>query len=183
MRRYAPCAKILIFAAVLILLSACNLPQKSPAATQPASTTPFTLPTPPPTAALPSGAISTVTPGEEPSVPPATDAPATTVTPAAIYPDTPEGVVQAFVGAYPEDTNGMLQYLSASVLASLPAGGPGELLNVQGDVNGFLILSGSTVPQPPQAEVQGAFQAGTQLVQRTFNLVQENGRWVINGIQ
>ena len=177
MRRYAVCAKILKFAAALILLSACNLPQKGPAATQPASTTPFILPTPTPTAALPSGTLYTVTPGEEPSVPPATAAPA------AVYPDTPEGVVQAFVGAYPEDTNGMLQYLSASLVASLPAGGPGELLNVQGDVNGFLILSGSTVPQPPQAEVQGAFQVGTQQVQRTFNLVQENGRWVINGIQ
>jgi len=168
----------LIFAAALILLSACNLPQKSPAATQSASTTPFTLPTPPPTSALPSGTISMVTPGEEPSVPPAT-----AVTPAAVYPDTPEGVVQAFVYAYPDDTNGMLQYLGASLVASLPAGGPGEILNVQGDVNGFIILSGSTVPQPPQAEVQGAFQVGTQQVLRTFNLVQENGRWVINGIQ
>ncbi len=176
----------MILAAALILLSACNLPFSNPTAssqkpTPQASGTPFTLATPPATTPT-RPAVTIITPTPSPA---AATAPAATetVTPAGAYPDTPEGVIQAFVDAYPEDTNGMLQYLSASLKSSLPPGGPGERLNLPGDINGFVILSGSAVPQPPQAVYQGAFQVGTQQVLRTFDLVKENGRWVINGIQ
>ncbi len=114
----------------------------------------------------------------------ATTAPAgATGAPVSAYPDTPDGVIQAFVEAYPDDTAGMLQYLGASLRASLPAGGPGELLNVQGDINGMLILSGAAVPNPPQAEYQVALEVGAEQVLRTFTLGQENGLWVITGIQ
>lgn len=189
MRRYAYCAQLLLLAAALLFLSACNLPQKSPTAsrtvTNPAAgRTPFALQTlQPPSDTLPAGAALTATPAEQQTAPPTTPAAATTVTQAAVYPDSPEGVVQAFIDAYPDDTSTMLQYLSTSLKASLPTGGPGELLKVLGDINGFVILSGSTVPQPPQAEIQGAFQVGVQQALRTFYLVQENGRWVITSIQ
>ncbi len=144
----------------------------SPAATMPS----FVTFTPPATTTAPSAATDT---------PPATTtAPsAATGAPTLVYPDTPDGVIQAFVEAYPDDTAGMLEYLGASLRASLPAGGPGELLNVQGDINGMLILSGAAVPNPPQAEFQVALEVGAVQVLRTFTLAQENGRWVITGIQ
>ena len=190
MRRIAKFAQFVILAAALILLSACNLPQNAPpAATAPQpSDTPFTLATPPAaTATRPAVTIITATPGPPAATAgrPATAPAAATeaVTQPGTYPGTPNGVVLAFVDAYPDDTNGMLQYLSASLKSSLPQGGPGALLNVPGDVNGFVILSGSAVPQPPQAQIQAAFQMGAQQAMRTFDLVQENGRWVINSIQ
>ena len=179
-----------ILASILSLLFACNLPYAArpttPGPSPEASSTLFTGATLPgaPTATQPAINIITTTPGVQSSAPPATAAPPTaTSKPVLVYPDTPEGVIQAFVEAYPDDTDGMRQYLSASLRASLPAGGPGELLNVQGDINGFLILSGSSVPDPPQAVFQCAIQVGTEQVVRTFNLIQENGRWVISGIQ
>ncbi len=180
---------------ILCLFTACNLPyaaSPTPAGPTPeASATYFTVATPEAaTATQPAINIVTLTPGVQPSAPPATATlPATSVpatatsAPVLVYPDTPEGVIQAFVDAYPDDTAGMLQYLSASLRASLPAGGPGELLNVQGDINGMLILSGAAVPNPPQAEFQVALQLGTEEALRTFDLDQENSRWVITGIQ
>ncbi len=185
-----------IGACLVILLSACNLPYAAqPTPTGPAleaSVTPFALETQPgaPTATSPAINIITATPAAPPTPPPASTLPPPTAapptansTPAVAYPDTPEGVIQAFVEAYPDDTSGMLQFLSASLRASLPAGGPGELLNVQGDINGMLILSGSSIPNPPQAVFQVALQLGTEQALRTFSLGQETGRWVITGIQ
>jgi len=188
---------------ICCLFTACNLPYAARPTTEgpapEASATPFRVATQGAAAATqPSINLLTTTPGEQTSTPPevtlppgatatpptaSITPPAATSAPVLVYPDTPEGVIQAFLEAYPDDTAGMLQYLGASLRASLPGGGPGELLNVQGDINGMLILSGSAVPNPPQAVFQVALQVGTEQVLRTFTLGQENGRWVITGIQ
>jgi hypothetical protein len=163
---------------LLCLLAACNLPYAA-RPTPGTSATPFTLATQGAAdATQPANNVVDATSAVPPPAPPQA-----TSAPVQFYPAAPDGVVQAFVDAYPDDTAGMLHYLGASLRASLPAGGPGALLNVQGDINGMLILSGSAVPNPPQAEFQVALQVGAEQVLRTFNLGQENGHWVITGIR
>ena len=56
------------------------------------------------------------------------------------------------------------------------------LLQVEGDVNGFVVQSGSEVPDPPQAVVLVDMVAGGSRLSRTFNLVKEKDRWLINSI-
>ena len=145
---------------VLLVFSACNLPQHA-AQTLPAqaNASPTLLP----------GETGTATfiPNVSGATPPVGD---------------PNDVVRAYLIAYPDDTASMLSCLSNSLRAALPAGGPGELLQVQGDVNGFVIQSGSQAPNPPQAAVLVALQAGGTRSLRTFNLIQENNKWVINSI-
>ncbi len=184
------------------MLAACNLPyavQPTPAGSSPvASVTPFAVATPEAvTATQPAILVITLTPEPQSTETlTATLLPATATQPAAtsmappsasptavVYPDTPDGVIEAFVESYPDDTADMLLFLSSSLQASLPAGGPGALLNLSGSVNGMIILSGAAAPNPPQAEYQVALQVGTEQVLRTFTLGQENGRWVITGIQ
>jgi hypothetical protein len=118
-----------------------------------------------------------------PATLPATAAPPAQTATARAYPTNPVDVVLDFVQAYPEQTAEMAGYLSNAMRAAMPKGGPGELLRVQGDINGFTILSGSAVPNPPVAVVVAAFEAGGARVERTFDLIQEKGVWVINGIR
>jgi hypothetical protein len=155
---------VLLLAGLALTCAACNLPQKG-AGTLPA---PAQATSPVRTAAVtpPSGQ-----PGGQPTA-------AGNATPAA----DPSAVVQAFLIAYPDDTLGMENCLSSTLKAALPAGGPGMLLQVEGDVNGFVISSGSEVPNPPQAVVMVDMVAGNSRLTRTFNLVKENDRWVINSI-
>ena len=160
---------------VLLACSACNLPQHG-AQTLPEQpgVSPTLLPILRGTAFPPAAATFTPTvPGSRPATPPGALPP-----PAG----DPNGAVQAYLVAYPDDTAGMLSCLSRSLRAALPAGGPGELLQVQGDVNGFVIQSGSQVPNAPQAVILVALQAGGARSLRTFNLIQENNKWVINSI-
>lgn len=106
-----------------------------------------------------------------------------TITPTFLpYPDTPDGVVEAFLEAYPDDETLMLRCLSKARRAALPPGGAGELLRVQGDLEGFVIQSATVQPNPPQAVVTAAIQAGGDEVQRTFTLIREQQGWVIEGI-
>ena len=156
---------------VLLACSGCNLPQHGAQALPVGSST--LQPSVTGTAFPPAAATFTPT---VPGAPPAATPPA----------GDPNDVVQAYLIAYPDDTAGMLSCLSSSLRGALPAGGPGELLQVQGDVNGFVIQSGSQVPNPPQAEVLVALQAGIGVggtrSLRTFHLIQENNKWVINSI-
>lgn len=169
-------------------LSACNLQQNGatavrtpvPRASQPAQ--PTLADTPPPD----STAAPTLPPKPPPPTAPApaaSQAAPTQAAPSGAYPTSPVDVVQAFVEAYPDNIPELERYLSKAMRAAVPRGEPGELLKVQGDINGFTVLSGSVVPDPPQALVVAAMQAGGAQVERTFSLVQEKGLWVINGIQ
>ena len=153
-----------------LALASCNLPQP----------TAQTLPAPQPTA-------KTTAPVPTIPAPPGTPAPASpaapTTRPGALpTPVSPSDVVSAYLIAYPDDTQTMLSCLSSSLKAALPSGGPALLLKAEGDINGFAIQSGSTSPNPPEAVVIVAMQAGNAQLKRTFNLIQENGRWVINSI-
>ncbi len=168
-------------------LSACNLQQNGATAVRTPIRQPSQASQPTLADTVPPG--STAAPTLPPKSPPPTaPAPAAsqaapTQAPEGAYPASPVDVVQAFVEAYPDAIPEMERYLSKAMRAALPRGGPGELLKVQGDVNGFTVLSGSVVPDPPQALVIAAIQAGGARVERTFSLVQEKGLWVINGIQ
>jgi hypothetical protein len=154
---------VIMLAALALACSACNLPQKgTPQATRSVRTAAVT----PPAATAAGNATPTSNAGASPTAAPAD----------------PSAVVQAFLVAYPDDTQGMTACLSTSVKAALPAGGPGMLLQVQGDVNGFVIQTGSEVPNPPQAVVTVDMVAGNSRLSRTFNLTKENDRWVINSI-
>ena len=187
---------IAFFLLLLVALAAsgCNLqqngstavrqqpPPANPAATPPPSATDLPGSAPEPTvttsAAGATGAAAAPTGSSSAPRPPAS----TQAVTSGAYPSSPVEVVQAFVEAYPDQRADMERYLSAAMRRALPGGGPGELLKVQGDVNGLLILSGSSIPNPPQAVVVAAIEAGEARVERTFTLIQENGVWVINGI-
>jgi hypothetical protein len=171
---------LLLLVTVGLACAACNLPQRSDQ-TLPAPTTGGASPVP--TAAVPpattAGASPATTAGASPA---AGGQPSATAGASPIATPDPNDVVQAYLIAYPDDTQGMLSCLSSALKTSLPAGGPGMLLQAEGDVNGFVIVSGSEVPNPPQAVVQVALEAGGSRLSRTFNLIQENGKWVINSI-
>ena len=170
---------VLIF--VALVLASCNLPQPT-AQTLPAPqpTAETTAPVSPPAATVsaPAGTPAPATPRASTST-----AAAPTARPGASpTPANPSDVVSAYLIAYPDDTQAMLSCLSSSLKAALPSGGPALLLKAEGDINGFAIQSGSTSPNPPEAVVVVAMQAGNAQLKRTFNLIQENGRWVINSI-
>jgi len=155
---------VILFTVLALAVAACNLPQHGA----------DTLPVPQATGAVRTAAVTP--PAAQPTGQPAA---AGGATPA---PADPSAVVQSFLVAYPDDTAGMLSCLSSSLRAALPAGGPGMLLQVEGDVNGFVVQSGSEVPDPPQAVVLVDMVAGGSRLSRTFNLVKEKDRWLINSI-
>jgi len=203
--------KFLAFFLLLLLalvVSGCNLPQNGSTAVrqQPSPANPTATPSLgamdlPGPAPEPTGTTSAPGPAPQPTgTASAAGATGATVAPsgssrapktptstqtrtAGAYPSSPVEVVQAFVEAYPDQTEIMERYLSAAVRRALPGGGPGLLLKVQGDVTGFSVLSGSSIPNPPQAVVVAALEAGEARVERTFTLIRENGMWVINGIK
>jgi len=142
-----------------------GLTNSAPSKTVPANTTP---------------AKTTPSPAASPTQPKPAAPPTATVDPT--YPDNPDGVAQAFVTGYPDNTAEMLRYLSSSLKAALPSGAPAVLLKIQGDINGFAIISGSQASNSSEAQVVAAMLAGGKQVQRTFLFIKENNRWVINRI-
>ena len=199
----APMLKLFSCLLLLVLLVGCNLPMPAaPKPTQAAAsptaaaaqsvTLPATataVPTASVTATVPTTTstplpTATATPLPKPSAT-ATALPTATATLTATlrpYPATPEGVVQGYLKGYPDQAAEMLRYLSKALKSALPPGGPGELLRVQGDLQGFAIQSGAVSTNPPQARVEVALQAGGASTTRFFLLVQQGGLWVIDGI-
>jgi hypothetical protein len=178
----------------LCLLSACNLPmpytvqtpsgpygpgdtQAPPAATGlPANSTPGPTPAPPRATEPPAPPSATGVPAATRAPEPSLTPPPPAATPA------PESVVMAYLEAYPDGDAAMLATLSQARRASLPTGGPGRLLQVQGDLQGFAIQSGSEIPNPPQAIILVALRAGNKDALRRFTLIRENGAWLIDSI-
>ncbi|NPV56637.1 MAG: hypothetical protein HPY76_08210 [Anaerolineae bacterium] len=144
---------------VIVVIAGCNLPGFSNAAPMPTSQS--TLSSTPPQPATP-------------------DAVATA--PSEGYPQTAEGVVGAFLNAYSQDNEAMLQYLSPAAQASLPAGGPAALLDFDGSLNGFLIQSASVVPDPATASVVVVVEMKGKTGAREFQLSQSGGRWAIDSV-
>lgn len=98
------------------------------------------------------------------------------------YPDTAEGVVSAFLDAYSQDNESMLEFLSPFALASLPEAGPAALLNFDGHLQGFFIQSATVVPEPPAALVEVIVDVDGKTGAREFQLSQSVGRWVIDTV-
>jgi len=114
-----------------------------------------------------------------------TPLPAETLEPAglpAAYPDTPEGVVEAFLQLTQEDPRLMIAYLSRRAQDDLPPGGALDLLGLDGPVEGYLVESAAASPDPPAAVVQIAALSGGREYRLSFELVQEGSVWVIDRV-
>ena len=92
---------------------------------------------------------------------------------------TAEEVVEAFLKAYTQDPQQMTLYLSQNCLANLPAGGAAAVAQLNGNLDGFVIQSGSVALNPPYAVVVVALNLNGGQTVRVFQLVQENGQWKI----
>lgn len=101
-----------------------------------------------------------------------------------LYPEDAEGVVIAFLTAYQSDQEGMEQYLSKALRKKVPEGGPGMLLQFRDLLEGYAVTAVAVNQQPPAAAITVAVKiAGTVNSIRKFSLVQEDEKWVINGIE
>lgn len=102
----------------------------------------------------------------------------------SMYPGDAEGVVIAFLTAYQSDQEGMEKYLSKAMRKKVPEGGPGMLLRFMDVLEGYAVTSVAVNQDPPAAVITVAIKvAGTADSTRKFTLAQENGKWVINGIE
>lgn len=99
------------------------------------------------------------------------------------YPDTPEGVVLAFLNAYQEDPEQMSRYLGRAWLGLLPESSGASLLEIDGNLEGFAIQSAAVSLEPPGAVIVTGIQAGGVETLRRFTLGKENGYWVVLSIE
>lgn len=97
------------------------------------------------------------------------------------YPATPEGVVQAFLNAYQEQPDQMGQYLRQAQQASEED--KANLLQIEGDIDGFAIQSAAVSVDPPGAVIVVAIQTGGTEALRRFSLTRQNEKWVIDIIE
>jgi ABC-type transporter MlaC component len=101
----------------------------------------------------------------------------------AEYPNTPEGVIQAFLSAYALDQSQMNQYLLASQASALQGQGAGELLQLNGSLDEFVIDAGAVNPETLEAFVSVAIQSGGSETRRNIFLSQENGQWKVSRVE
>jgi len=102
----------------------------------------------------------------------------------AMYPEDAEGVVIAFLTAYQSDQEGMDKYLSKAMRKKVPEGGPGMLIQLRDILEGYAVTSAAVNQDPPAAVITVAVKvAGIADSSRKFTLSQEDGKWVINGIE
>jgi len=100
------------------------------------------------------------------------------------YPTTPEGVVQMFLAAYQQAPDQMTIFLTPNLIAKIPAGGSvGDLLQLNGPVEGFVIESASASGNASGAALIVSLRAGGADAMRIFGLVQNNGLWQIDTIE
>ena len=100
-----------------------------------------------------------------------------------VYPNTPEGVVQAFLLALQARPELAPRYLSNDLRKNLPANGALDLLGVPGVIQGVAIQSGAASLDPPEAGVEVGFQVDQTMSLRRFHLLKENENWVIDKIE
>jgi len=191
-------SSIIITAVILMLLLAtilvaCSLQKKTPEPTPTQDSTPWlftSLPTVGDLAASPTADLSTALP-TVPLPTPTSDAliltaptAAPTVqmiapTPTQSYPIYAQDVVKAFLSAAPDQ---MSAYLSAAARANLPASGTLGFLMVTNPVQSFTVQSTSVSEASGGAVVLVQMEAdGIQTI-RIFNLIVENGVWVIHSV-
>lgn len=190
-------SSIIITAVILMLLLAtilvaCSL-QKTPEPTPTQDSTPWlftSLPTVGDLAASPTADLSAALP-TVPLPTPTSDALILTAPTAAptvqmiapaptqSYPIYAQDVVNAFLSAAPDQ---MSAYLSAAARANLPASGTLGFLMVTNPVQSFTVQSTSVSEASGGAVVLVQMEAdGVQTI-RIFNLIVENGVWVIHSV-
>ncbi len=94
-----------------------------------------------------------------------------------------EDTVRAFLNAYQENPDQMKGYLSQNRVQKLTKGGALELLQFNGALEGFSIQAASVSPTTGVAQVEVEAKVGGAEVRRTFILVQEGGRWMIDAVR
>lgn len=150
-----------------LLLAGCSLPTNPSMGTSPTATRlPFA---PTPGNATPDGWIAT------PTLPLIVDGDG--------YPQTPEGVVMAFLDAYTESVSSMPKYMTSGLRAALPESDPAEILGFKGALEGYAVQSASISPDPPVAQVEVAMQVNGEAVARRFKLLIEDRQWRIDAIE
>ena len=95
------------------------------------------------------------------------------------YPDSPEGVVRAFLIAYQEGAENLAQYVKGSSSGSDAV----YMLDINGMMMSFIIQSASVRPDPPGATIEVGINLGDQETVRVFNLAKEDEQWVIISIE
>ncbi len=95
------------------------------------------------------------------------------------YPDSPEGVVRAFLIAYQEGAENLAQYVKGSSSGSDAV----YMLDINGMMMSFIIQSASVRPDPPGATIEVGINLGDQETVRVFNLSKEDEQWVIISIE
>ena len=159
---------VMMFLSMTLLLSACSSPSTIAAETETVREVQST---------------SLITDAATPNIVLITAVPIPTRDP-GMYPEDAEGVVIAFLTAYQSDHEGMEKYLSKAMRKKVPEGGPGMMLRFRDVLEGYAVTSVAVNQDPPAAVITVAVKvAGTADSTRKFTLAQEDGHWVINGIE
>ncbi len=98
------------------------------------------------------------------------------------YPTSPEGVVQAFLVAYQEEPQMMLQYLDQSVFGGWTPESIVENLQFNGMMDSFAIRNATVNNDPAEAVVVVDILIGGELLQRSFLLTPHDLYWTIYSI-
>lgn len=93
---------------------------------------------------------------------------------------TPEFIVQAFMTDFQEAPLQLDGYLSTALRGLYPPEQRGDLLPVEGMIEGFAIQSAAITPET--ADIKVAIRSGEEEAILQFNLIKENGFWVIDSI-
>ena len=99
-----------------------------------------------------------------------------------MYPSSPEEVIRAFLQTYPVDSVNAVQYLSPSLVKDLDVDSVAKLLPGSGDINGFIIESGSSSAEDEKSEIRASIAFADVSTEVVFNLEIDDGRWVISKI-
>jgi hypothetical protein len=98
------------------------------------------------------------------------------------YPTSPEGVVQAFLVAYQEDPQMMLQYLDQSVFGGWTPEAIVENLQFNGMIDSFAIRNATVNNDPAEAIVIVDILFSGEVLQRSFLLTPNGLYWSIYSI-
>jgi hypothetical protein len=98
------------------------------------------------------------------------------------YPTSPEGVVQAFLVAYQEEPEMMLQYLDQSVFGGWTPESIVENLHFNGMIDSFAIRNATVNNDPAEAVVVVDILISGELLQRSFLLTPHDLYWTIYSI-
>jgi hypothetical protein len=94
----------------------------------------------------------------------------------------PAQIVQSFLQNYGGDPATLATYLSAALQAQYPGSKVNTMLPISGTIKGVAWQSESIAPDPPSAEELVTFRTENTSYLFVFDLVIENGVWVISKV-